>query len=81
MGGEFAQTAEWAHDSSLDWHLLNYGHHQGIMKTVQRLNELYRQEKAFMSASIEPEGFEWIDINDTVNSVISFIRAEKPMMT
>jgi 1,4-alpha-glucan branching enzyme len=45
MGGEFAQLNEWAHDSSLDWHLLDYSFHRGTMKTLQRLNALYRKEK------------------------------------
>ncbi|MGF1587339.1 MAG: 1,4-alpha-glucan branching protein GlgB [Bacteroidales bacterium] len=74
MGNEFGQTAEWAHDSSLDWHLLHYGYHQGIKKTVQRLNEIYKSEKALYDLQYENSGFEWIDFNDTTNSVISFIR-------
>ncbi len=74
MGGEFAQLGEWAHDSSLDWHLLDYGHHQGVKKTLQRLNGIYRQEKAMYECQYEQDGFEWIDINDSTNSVISFIR-------
>ncbi len=74
MGGEFAQLGEWAHDSSLDWHLLDYGYHQGVKKTIQRLNGLYRQEKAMYECQYEQDGFEWIDINDSTNSVISFIR-------
>jgi 1,4-alpha-glucan branching enzyme len=74
MGNEFAQTAEWSHDSSLDWHLLHYGYHQGIKKTIQRLNEIYKNEKALYDLQYENNGFEWIDFNDTTNSVISFIR-------
>jgi 1,4-alpha-glucan branching enzyme len=74
MGGEFAQLNEWAHDSSLDWHLLGYGYHQGIMKTLQRLNRIYTNEKALYECQYVQNGFEWIDINDNINSVISFIR-------
>jgi 1,4-alpha-glucan branching enzyme len=77
MGGEFAQLNEWGHDSSLDWHLLDYSFHKGIMKTLQRLNALYRKEKALYECQYVQEGFEWIDINDNVNSVISFIRRSK----
>jgi 1,4-alpha-glucan branching enzyme len=74
MGGEFAQTSEWAHERSLDWHLLNYGYHRGISNTIQRLNEIYKEEKALYECQYDPSGFEWIDINDSVNSVISFLR-------
>ena len=77
MGCEFAQMAEWAHDSSLDWHLLNYNPHRGIKKIIKRLNSIYSQEKAFYERQFEPEGFEWIDIHDSVNSVISFCRKGK----
>ncbi len=74
MGGEFAQLDEWAHNSSLDWHLLSYGNHQGIKNTIKKLNRIYRQEKALYECQFEQKGFEWIDIHDTVNCVISFIR-------
>jgi 1,4-alpha-glucan branching enzyme len=74
MGNEFAQMHEWSHDNSLDWHLLHYGDHQGIMKVVQKLNRVYRAQKALHEFQYERKGFEWIDINDTVNSVISFLR-------
>ncbi|MFO7923265.1 MAG: 1,4-alpha-glucan branching protein GlgB [Bacteroidales bacterium] len=74
MGNEFAQQDEWNHDKSLDWHLLDYGLHQGIRKTLQKLNELYRKEKALYECQFDKEGFEWIDINDSLNCVISFVR-------
>ncbi len=77
MGSEFGQISEWAHERSLDWHLLDQGYHQGIKRTIQKLNTLYREEKALYELQYEPEGFEWIDINDSVNSVISFIRRNK----
>lgn len=77
MGSEFAQNSEWNHESSLEWHLLRYGNHQGIKKTIARLNEIYKHEKALYESQFEDDGFEWIDINDTVNSVISFIRKGK----
>ena len=34
MGGEFGQWAEWSHDSSLEWHLLEYESHRGLQKLV-----------------------------------------------
>ena len=38
MGSEFAQSAEWAYDKSLDWHLLQYMDHQGVRLLVADLN-------------------------------------------
>ncbi len=77
MGNEFGQLNEWNHDSSLDWHLLDYGLHQGISKTLQKLNSLYRSEKALYESQFDNDGFEWIDINDSANCVISFVRRGK----
>ncbi len=42
MGSEIAQWREWTHDSSLDWHLLQWRDHQGILQLVRDLNALYR---------------------------------------
>ncbi|MBX9743095.1 MAG: 1,4-alpha-glucan branching protein GlgB [Chthoniobacterales bacterium] len=74
QGGEFAQRGEWNHAHSLDWHLLQYAPHQGMHRLVQRLNHLYTTESAFWTLDDQPEGFEWIDFNDSDNSVWSFLR-------
>jgi len=74
MGGEFGQWREWAHDESLEWHLLAYAPHQGLQKWVTELNWLYRNEPALNEVDFEPAGFEWIDCNDSQSSVLSFIR-------
>jgi 1,4-alpha-glucan branching enzyme len=74
MGGEFGQWAEWNHNQSLDWHLLQYPFHDGLRKLVQRLNYLYKSEPAFWQNDDTYLGFEWIDFHDADNSVLSFIR-------
>lgn len=74
MGAEFGQTSEWDHDSSLDWHLTNYDHHRQVQETLKKLNELYKTEPALHDLSFSHEGFEWVDIHDAENSVISFLR-------
>ena len=74
MGGEFGQTQEWRHDQSLDWRLNQHAPHSSLQMMVKHLNEFYRSEPAFYEKQFNPEGFEWIDINDWQNSVISFVR-------
>ena len=74
MGGEFAQRHEWRHDFSLDWHEAEYTLHGGIREILKDLNRLYATEPALHELSYCYEGFEWIDINDAANSVISWIR-------
>ncbi len=74
MGGEIAQFAEWNYQRSLDWHLLEYPLHSGMLKLVSALNALYRAEPALHQNDTEPQGFEWIDENDYRANVISFIR-------
>jgi 1,4-alpha-glucan branching enzyme len=73
-GGEFGQWREWDHESSLDWHLLQYPLHQGLQAWVRELNRLCRQEPPLYQLDFDPAGFEWVDVNDRDNSVISFIR-------
>lgn len=74
MGGEFGQWREWEHDSSLEWHLLAYAPHISLQQWLERLNWLYRTEPALHELDLSPAGFEWIDANDSDNSVLSFIR-------
>ncbi|HBZ00722.1 MAG TPA: 1,4-alpha-glucan branching enzyme [candidate division Zixibacteria bacterium] len=74
MGDEFGQWNEWYHESSLDWHLLQYAPHKGLQEWVRELNYLYKNEKALYEIDFDRPGFEWIDFQDWESSVISFIR-------
>jgi 1,4-alpha-glucan branching enzyme len=81
MGGEFAQRREWAHDSSLDWDLLDYPAHAGVQRWVRDLNLLYRKEPAMHELDCEPSGFEWIDCDDKDSSVVSLLRKGRSTST
>jgi len=77
MGGEIGQWDEWNHETSLDWHLLQWGPHQGVQRLVEDLNRLYRDEPALHTFDFNPNGFEWIDFGDADNSVLAFLRKGK----
>ena len=77
MGGEFGQHAEWNHDESLDWHLLDHKYHAGLGQLVSDLNRVYKETPALWELDHSPEGFRWIDANDADNNVISFYRTDK----
>jgi 1,4-alpha-glucan branching enzyme len=74
MGGEIGQWAEWNHEQSIEWHLLQFQSHYGIWKWVRDLNHVYRNEPALYELDFENGGFEWVDFSDQEASVISFIR-------
>lgn len=74
MGGEFGQKREWAHDSSLEWHVLQYPLHSGAKQWVRDLNRFYRETPALFQKDFSSDGFEWIDCNDTEGSTLSFLR-------
>jgi 1,4-alpha-glucan branching enzyme len=74
MGNEFAQSSEWSHDHSLDWHLLQYPEHKGIQTLVRDLNHLYRDTPALHELDCEAHGFEWLVIDDTDQSVFAWLR-------
>lgn len=77
MGCEFGQWDEWHHDSSLDWHLLQFPLHQGVSKLVQDLNRLYRSEPALHELDLDPAGFEWIDASDYEQCILAYLRKGK----
>jgi len=74
MGGEIGQWTEWNHEQSLDWHLLQDAPHRQIKQWVADLNGLYREEPALHQKDFDSSGFEWIDLNDSAASTISFLR-------
>lgn len=77
MGDEIAQTTEWKHDHTVHWHLLDYEPHKGMQNIVRELNNLYKNEPALYENSFSEDGFEWIELNDSENSVLSYIRKSK----
>jgi 1,4-alpha-glucan branching enzyme len=75
QGGELGQFAEWAHDRSVDWHLLGaQPYHVQLMTMVAELNRLYATTRALHVNDVGLAGFEWIDADDNENSVYSFLR-------
>ena len=78
MGGEFGQKSEWNHDSSLDWHQANSALAQGVQLLVRDLNRVYADYPALYARDHDPEGFEWIDANDSRQSTVSFVRRCDP---
>lgn len=74
MGNEIGQWSEWSHESSLEWHLLQYAPHSGLQRWVRDLNTRYRETPALHEQDYDPSGFEWIDCDDKEQSVVSFIR-------
>jgi 1,4-alpha-glucan branching enzyme len=74
MGGEFAQSDEWSHDRSLDWHLLEQKEHAGVHALVAELNRVYQNEPALWERDDDHTGFLWLEANDANNNVLAFAR-------
>ena len=74
MGAEFAQSREWNHDQSLDWHLLEYAPHAGMQRLVRDLNRVYRDTPALYQRDFDHTGFRWIDFQDNARSIFSWLR-------
>jgi len=74
MGQEFAQSAEWSHERSLDWHLLEHAEHAGIQSLVRDLNRVYKERPALWEVDFDSRGFWWIEPNDADGNVVAFAR-------
>jgi 1,4-alpha-glucan branching enzyme len=78
MGTELAQTTEWNHDVSLDWHLAGEPRQRALMQFMRDLGRLYHERAPLWRRDQEPEGFSWIDVADRDNSVVSYVRRDGP---
>jgi 1,4-alpha-glucan branching enzyme len=74
MGAEMAQWNEWNHDRELDWNLYEYPDHAGVSRWLSDLNRAYRARPAMHALDFSGAGFQWIDANDSDDSVITFLR-------
>jgi 1,4-alpha-glucan branching enzyme len=75
MGQEFGQRAEWSEERGVDWFQLDeQGFSGGIKRFMGDANEVYKTRRALWSRDSSPEGYSWIDANDSANNVLSFMR-------
>ncbi|HEX2913611.1 MAG TPA: 1,4-alpha-glucan branching protein GlgB [Chloroflexia bacterium] len=77
MGQEFGQWKEWNEREALDWALLDYPSHRGMLKFVSDLNNLYRNEPALYEVDESWEGFQWLNLHDSENSSLAFLRRSR----
>jgi 1,4-alpha-glucan branching enzyme len=75
MGQEFGQRAEWSDERGVDWYQLDEdGFSAGILRFMADVNTVYRSRPALWSQDSRPEGYSWIDANDSASNVLSFLR-------
>ncbi|MFB1297842.1 1,4-alpha-glucan branching protein GlgB [Mycobacterium sp. pW049] len=75
MGQEFGQRAEWSEERGVDWFQLDeQGFSDGILRMLTDANSIYSSRRALWSRDTQPEGYSWIDANDSANNVLSFMR-------
>ncbi len=74
MGSEFGQWNEWDCHKPLDWNLLDFEPHRRLGGLVRDLNRLYRDVPPLHEVDFEWHGFEWVDLHDSEQSTLSFLR-------
>ena len=74
MGSEFAQNDEWRESQSLDWHLTQYGEHQGVQLLIADLNNHYKVSPSLWQKDVFPEGFQWLVGDDGAGNTLAFTR-------
>jgi 1,4-alpha-glucan branching enzyme len=77
MGFELGQFAEWKDKEQLDWNLLEYDMHRKTNTYVKELVKTYKRSKVLYELDFLHDGFEWIDVNNSSQSIFSFIRKGK----
>ncbi len=75
MGCEFGQWKEWDCKQGLDFHLFSEsGYHEQCRDFVRELNTFYRAQPSLWELDSDPSTFQWLDLEDRANSIISFAR-------
>ena len=75
MGAELAPEREWNAEGELDWWILEqWTAHRGVRDMLRELNRNYRELPALWEMDDTHEGFQWVDADDSDQSVISFLR-------
>ncbi len=74
MGGEFAQTTEWNSGTALPWERSREYMPDGVANLVRDLNHLQAAHPALHAWDCDHRGFEWLNGDDSEQSVIAFVR-------
>ena len=74
MGSEFAQNDEWRESQSLDWHLTQYGEHNGVQTLIADINNGYRNNPALWQKDVLTDGFQWLIGDDGAGNTLAFAR-------
>jgi 1,4-alpha-glucan branching enzyme len=77
MGGDIGQWREWHHERELDWGLTHETDHAGVQHWLRDLNRTYRETPALHEVDFSPAGFQWVDMHDSDDSVISYLRLDR----
>ena len=75
MGNEIGQYIEWRYYEGIEYFLAdNYETHRKQQVFVEALNKFYKKNPALWQRGYESSGFEWLDADNSDQSIISFIR-------
>ena len=75
MGCEFAQFIEWREYEELEWKLIdNFDMHKKTQVFFKEINKFYKENRALWELDYDTLGFEWIDADNSNQSIFIFIR-------
>ncbi len=74
MGGEIGVWEEWGSQEAIPWQITSYPTHRGVQMLVKDLNHFYLVHRELWEYDFDYRGFEWIDLKDQANSVLSYLR-------
>jgi len=77
MGNELAHFREWDEQVELDWFLLGYQRHSVFHRFFKDLTHVYRYHSALSHYDYQFKGFKWIDADNAIQSIYSFIREDE----
>lgn len=81
MGDEIGQQIEWRYYESIEWFLAKDfdATHGAQQRFIEALNHFYTKQRGLWQNAYTEQGFEWIDANNSEQSIMSFVRhGDKP---
>ena len=77
MGSELGMFREWDYSGEIEWFLLDYDMHAKYQRFVACLNRFYLENPALWDADEGAQSFEWIDPDNSQESILSYRRKAK----